>query len=413
MKNSFTLCGYLNGCADMKQLTFYILLFITAFSSTHLLAGEKIVFWNGHQHAEYMAKLVDEFQKKTGIEVELHQFLSSQLRDEVLTQANTNELPDLLYIPGDFVGLYKEINLTPVPEDWMSSQLDVRVRDAGKIEDINYGIPLFQGNHLMLFYNRDFVNKAIQDWDQLQAQRVDFPADMKYPFTWNYREMYWLIPFMSAFDSWPIEEDKITLNMPAMVDALNFYKTLADAGFVDTECDHNCGVDRFKAGQSAYMINGDWVIRDLEKSMGDKLGIAMLPKIKGKAMIPMFSSYILAYPHLAKGSKKFELLKQFSLFAQSKFAQEIIRDQGGLMPVSNEVLKQQTKAKTENELAIMKQMLATKPMPTSNKMAIAWSAMTKGFTRFMDHNYPAEKTVILMQRVADKELKRRNKAEEK
>jgi len=397
----------------MKQFTFYILLCITAFFSTRLLAGEKIVFWNGHQHAEYMVKLVDEFQKKTGVEVELHQFLSPQLRDEVLTQANTNELPDLLYVPGDFVGLYKEINLAPVPDGWMSPELDIRVRDAGKVEDINYGIPLFQGNHLMLFYNRDFVNEAIQDWDQLQAQRAELPADMKYPFTWNYREMYWLIPFMSAFDSWPIENDKITLNTPEMVDALNFYKELADTGFVDTECDHNCGVARFKAGKSAYMINGDWVIRDLEKAMGDKLGIAMLPKIKGKAMIPMFSSYVLAYPNLTKGSQKFELLKQFSLFAQSPAAQEIIRDQGGLMPVNNEVLGQQTKAKTENEQAVIQQMQVTKTMPTSNKMAIAWSAMTKGFTRFMDHNYPAEKTVILMQRAADKELRRRNKAESK
>jgi hypothetical protein len=35
--------------------------------------------------------------------------------------------------------------------------------------------------------------------------------------------------------------------------------------------------------------------------------------------------------------------------------------------------------------------------------------MGKGFTRFMDHNYTAEKTAILMQRVADKEIKRRNK----
>lgn len=395
----------------MKQFTFYILLCITSIFSSHLFAGDKIVFWNGHQHAEYMVKIVDEFQKKTGIEIELHQFLSDQLRDEVLAQADTDELPDLLCVPGDFVGLYKEINLTPVPDEWVSPKLDVRVKDSGKIEGINYGIPLFQGNHLMLFYNRSLVTDPIQDWDQLEAQRADLPKEMQYPFTWNYREMYWLIPFMSGFDSWPIDEDKITLNTPEMVDALNFYKSLADAGFVDTECDHNCGVNHFNAGQSAYMINGDWVLHGLEETMGDKLGIAMLPKIKGKAMTPMFSSYVLAYPALSKNSKKFEQLKKFSLFAQGKLAQEIIRDQGGLMPVNNDVLKQQSKAKTENELVVIKQMRASRTMPTSNKMAITWSAMTKGFTRFMDHGYPAEKTVILMQRAADKEIKRRSKTE--
>jgi len=375
--------------------------------SMQSMASPKIIFWNGHQHANYIVALIDEFQKRYGIEVELHQFLSPQLRDEVLTQARANQLPDLLYIPGDFVGLYQEINLTPVPAEWVVDELSPRLRDVGKVAGNYYGIPLFQGNHLMLFYNRALIKTAMLSWQELNVQMQDLPADMDYPITWNYREMYWLIPFMSAFGAWPLEADQITLNTPQMEQALTFYKSLANEGVVDPECDHDCSVARFKAGKSAYMINGDWVVRDLEKEMGDKLGIAMLPKIGEKAMVPMFSGYVLAYPNLSEKSVKFEMLKKFTQFCQSKLAQKIIRDQGGLMPVNDDVLAETGVVTTENNRMVINQMESTKPMPTSPNMTIAWSAMNKGFSRFMDHHYSVSKTVQFMQRVADKELARR------
>jgi maltose-binding protein MalE len=398
---------------DMKKLTqctlFIIPFVVNLFFSTQLWATPKIIFWNAHQHANYVVKLVEEFQKSSAIEVELYQFLSPKLRDEVLTQARTNQLPDLLYVPGDFVGLYREINLTPVPADWQNTDIEPRVRDAGKVDGNYYGVPLFQGNHLMLFYNRALVKKPIATWAELKTQMKDFPADMQYPITWNYREMYWLVPFMSAFGSWPLEGDKITLDTPQMQQALTFYKALANDNVVDTNCDHDCSVERFKAGKSVYMINGDWVIRDLEKAMGDKLGIAMLPKIGNKVMRPMFSSYVLAYPNLSKDSLKFEMLKKFTQFAQSKQAQEIIRDQGGLMPVNNQALTQDARATSENKKVVIKQMRSTKTMPTSPNMSIAWSAMSKGFNRLMDHNYTVQQSVQLMQRVADREVKRRKR----
>lgn len=400
----------------MKKSIYYVslvfsLLLNLSFSSS-LFAAQKIILWNGHQHANYMTKLVDAFQKQSGIEVELHQFLSPQLRDELLTQASTNQLPDLLYIPGDFIGLYKEINLSPVPVDWMADTLNRRVKETGKVAGHYYGVPLFQGNHLMLFYNRSLVKKPIATWHELKLQMQDFPAEMQYPITWNYREMYWLIPFMSAFSAWPLDAEQITLNTPQMQAALTFYKQFVSEGIVDSECDHDCSVRRFKSGKSAYMINGDWVVRDLQKEMGDKLGIAMLPNVGQKPMKPMFSSYVLTYPNLSEKSSKFSLLHKFTQFSQSKLAQEIIRDQGGLMPVNNDVLLQYEKEKSENSKAILQQMQSTLPMPTSPNMNIAWTAMAKGFSRFMDHHYSVEKTVELMQRVAERELKRRKRLSE-
>ena len=90
-------------------------------------------------------------------------------------------------------------------------------------------------------------------------------------------------------------------------------------------------------------------------------------------------------------------------------AQRIIRDQGGLIPVNNDVLAENTKEKTENKKAVIKQMRSTQTLPASRDMMIAWSAMAKGLSRFIDHNYNAQKTVQLMQQIAERELKRRQR----
>lgn len=401
----------------MKQFFHYTLLIaflvVNLSFSKQLAAAPKIVLWNGHQHTNYVAKLADEFQRLYGVEVELHQFFAPKLRDELLTQAMNNQLPDVLYIPNDFVGLYKEINLVPIPAGWMADNVDLRVRNVAKVDDNYYGVPLFQGNHLMLFYNRSLVKKPIASWGELKSQMEGFPDAIQYPITWNYKETYWLIPFMSAFGSRPLDEGKITLNTRQMEQALTFYKKLADDGFVDRGCNHDCSVTRFKEGKSAYLINGDWIIQDLEKEMGDKLGIATLPKVGTKTMLPMFSGYVLAYPNLSEKSNKFEIIKQFTQFAQSKLAQQIIRDQAGLIPVNNEVLaektQESTKEKTENKEAIREQMRLTQTLPASRDMMIAWSAMAKGLTRFIDHNYTAKKSTQLMQQIVDRELQRRQR----
>jgi len=374
--------------------------------TANTLASEKIVFWSAHQHAEYLNTIIDKFQKDNDIEIELHHFLAPKLREELILQAKNNRSPDILYVPGDFVGMHKVLNLSPVPDDWMLEQLDLRVRETGKVSGQYYGVPLFQGNHLMMFYNRELIKKSATSWQELYEQLSALPKDMKEPLAWSYGEMFWLIPFMSAFDAWPLKGDTITLDTPEMAKTLSFYKKFADDKLISVRCSHDCSVDKFKSGKAAYMINGDWIINDLNKSMGDTLGIAVLPKVGNKLMLPMFSSYVLAYPDLSKSGKNLAIIKKFTQFVQGTWAQQVVRDEGALLPVNSDVLAQKQELRSENQKAVIAQMQQTKTMPTSPNMTIAWLAMSKGFSRFMRHNYTSEKAAQLMQQVADKELKR-------
>ncbi|GDY27603.1 hypothetical protein AHAT_34930 [Agarivorans sp. Toyoura001] len=382
-------------------------LLVLGFTCFAVLADTKVSLWNAHNPSQYLDNAIAEFEKQSGATVEKNNFLSERLREEVLNQARTNTLPDILYVPSDFVGMHDLISLAPVPEDWIIPQLEQRVLGAGYTDGEQYGIPLFQGNHLVLYYNKDLVKQPVKSWAELLEQQTLLSADGRDAIVWNYREMYWFIPFLTAYQGWLMENGNITLDTPEMQKALSYYKQLKDIGLVDSSCNHDCSVERFKNGDAAYMINGDWIYKELKQSVGDKLGVSVLPSIAGKPMLPMFSGYVLAFPRLAETDANYEQIKQFSLFMQQSTSQDIIYEQGGLIPANLDVLEQKINSDTENDQQMLQQMAETKAMPSDAEMTIVWLAMERGFNRYIDHSYSVEQATKFMQNVADKEVRKR------
>ena len=215
------------------------------------------------------------------------------------------------------------------------------------------------------------------------------------------------MPFLTAFDGWPLLQGKITLDTEAMRNALRYYKELRDIGLVDATCNHDCSVERFKNGEAAYMINGDWIYNDLNQAMGEDLGVSVLPTIQGNTMKPMFSGYVLAFPRLFENRKNYQSIKAFSLYMQGDKAQGIIYQEGGLIPANKQVLANYQHSQSTNDQQMLLQMEQTRAMPSDKEMTIVWLALQRGFTRYMEHNYTVEQATEYMQAIADKEIEKR------
>ncbi|WP_220718093.1 sugar ABC transporter substrate-binding protein [Agarivorans litoreus] len=372
-------------------------------------ANAKVTLWNAHNPSQYLDNAIIEFERLSGVTVEKNNFLSERLREEVLNQARTNTLPDILYVPSDFVGMHDLISLAPVPKDWIIPQIEPRVLKAGFTDNQQYGLPLFQGNHLVLYYNKDLVKQPVSSWAELLEQQSALSQGEQRAIVWNYSEMYWFIPFLTAFQGWPLNDGKITLDTKEMQQALTFYKQLKDIGLVDPKCNHDCSVERFKSGQSAYMINGDWIYKELKQSMDERLGVSTLPNIKGQPMLPMFSGYVLAFPRLSTSDENYQQIKQFSGFMQQHDAQSIIYQQGGLIPANVELVSKIIKDNNPNEQNMLKQMDKTRAMPGAAEMTVVWLALDRGFNRYMEHNYSVEQATQFMQTIADKETRKRGR----
>lgn len=373
------------------------------------IANARITLWHSHQSTAYIDGLVSRFEKETGIQVSVVQFDPQKIKAELLLGAQYGGLPDLILVPSDFLGLYKQMKLSPVPKGWIHTDFEPAIGETARVNGKYRGVPIIQGNHLLLYYNKSMVKTPITSWSELLQQKKDFVAKQIMPIGWNYNDMYFFMPFLLASDGWPIKNDKISLDSLGMVNALKYYHLLAADGIIDGHCGYHCAQLGFIQGKSAYAINGDWAYDDIKKEMGDNVGLAMLPSLNGHKMYGLKSTFVLAMPECDQRSVLVQnQLKRFIEFVQRKANQKWVYDKYHLLPVSNSLFLQLKKTAIGDNKIILEQLSLAKVMPSNVLMAIVWQAMGKGFYRFADGE-SAENTADYMQRVASGQLQRLEK----
>ena len=366
----------------LNTIHYSFLLLILFFSKT-VFATQTLTIWSSHQNRDFLTVMTNKFKENHNVKISIVQLDPSEIKAEILLSAQDGGLPDFVVIPSDFLGLHQMMDLSAIPRDWYQENLSSMVRSTVKLQGKYWGIPLIQGNFLLLYYNKKYVTHPATDFEDIILEKKQFLAKNIMPMGWNYNDMYYFIPILSAFNGWPIKDGKITLNTPEMIKALKYYHSLAAQGIVNRNCDYRCSQLDFINGKSAYSINGDWAYHDLKMMLGDNLGVALLPKVKGRTMHPMVSTFVLAIPNNSKQSKeKQQLIKDFSEFVQQQSNQKLVYEKTQLLPISMMYYKQlRSKAKGDS-LVMFDQMALTKPMPSTLNMAISWQAIFIGFQRY-------------------------------
>ncbi|MEC6825302.1 extracellular solute-binding protein [Photobacterium piscicola] len=380
-------------------------LLLTLFFTKAVLATPTLTLWSSHQNRDFLTIMTDKYKKSHDVDISIVQLDPSEIKAEILLSAQDGGLPDLIVIPSDFLGLHNMMDLSEIPRDWYIEKLSPRVKATIKSGGKYWGIPLIQGNFLFLYYNKKYVIKPATDFKDIILEKKQFLDKNIMPMGWNYNDMYYFIPFLSAFNSWPIVDGRISLDTPAMVKALKYYHYLAEQGIVDRNCDYRCSQLDFIKGKSAYSINGDWAYNDLKMMLGDDLGIAVLPKADGKTMHPMSSTFVLAVPNNSKRSKdKQQLIKNFAEFVQQPNNQQMVYEKTKLLPISMAYYRQMRQKATGDDLVMFHQMALTKLMPSMLDMAISWQAIAIGFQHYQA-GATAEYAAAHMQKMAVKQIK--------
>ncbi|BBC41662.1 maltose-binding periplasmic protein [Photobacterium damselae subsp. piscicida] len=311
------------------------------------VANARITLWHSHQSTAYIDGLVSRYEKETGIQVSVVQFDPEKIKAELLLGAQYGGLPDLILVPSDFLGLYKQMKLSSISKQWIHTDFEPAVGETAIVNGKYRGIPIIQGNHLLLYYNKTMVKVPVKTWSQLRHQQKSFAAKQIMPIGWNYNDMYFFMPFLLASDGWPIKNNQIDLNSLGMIRALKYYHSLAVNKVIDENCGYHCAQLGFIQGKSAYAINGDWAYDDIKKEMGDNVGLAMLPSLNGHKMHGLKSTFVLAMPEFDQRSVLVQnQLKRFIEFVQRKANQKWVYDKYHLLPVSNSLFLQLKKTAT-------------------------------------------------------------------
>lgn len=398
--------------AGLRHLLRGLVVLVWLLWPTAMVYAAPLQLWfEKYELSATLEQLCGEFTAATGIPVTATYLPNGELRNTAMRSVAQGTFPDVLLVPSDFIGSRGPMQLSPVAADMVKGLEPAAIQSVTSRDGL-YGVPLLYGNHLMLMYNKSLVGTPAADWQSLLGQRAAVEGRNAKLIGWKVAEMYWLIPFFTAFGANPVVDGKLTLDSEAMVEALGFYKAQLDSGLINVRCGYECSHEKFADGEYAYAINGDWALTPVKSKLGNQLGLAVLPTINGGAMRPYSGSVALTYPGNGLSSANRESLVKLTQFLLTDRAQQRLTAAAGLLPADKKLLAALAKEADADTKARLAQLALAIPMPPEPEMAAAWVGMSKGFTLFMRNKTDAASAARLMQMVAEQELVRLNSTQQ-
>lgn len=371
--------------------------------------AEKVTlrFWHSYAADGFYKALAQDFTKQyPDIKIITTNYPTDDLKSTLIFSMLKNDAPDMVLFPSDLLGYYKVLKLGEVPMSWFSRTTELASIQTTGEDKKHYGIPLYQGNHLMLYYNKRLVDKPANTWQEMVNQLPQLAANDVKPLAMRLNKMYWFISFLNAYNGFSIEKNEIVINEESMKKALIAYKFLLDQNLTEIDCDFECTNERFFRGDFAYSFNGVWSYRESKKRLGDDLGITALPSINGLALKSMRSTIVLAFPNNSLHSEKSQAIFNFSNYLQSKAVQRNFYNINGLIPVDRNLLEAIQRQGSKEQKTVMNLLKNTVEMPTSSAMSAIWPGMSLGVELFLAEDLTAEQAITFIQNKLEQEVRK-------
>ena len=154
-----------------------------------------------------------------------------------------------------------------------------------------YGVPIFAHSFQLLYYNKDFVKSPPESLDKIRKTIKNDVGDNILTLSYPPSYPVYILPFLldekfrdaSNIDDLLLSSNESISELHTFTQKENIYSE--DYGF-------DVADSRFREGKSAYIINGDWSISPYLSTLGDKLGVSIVPPIKTGDVPPMFLSQV-------------------------------------------------------------------------------------------------------------------------
>lgn len=328
------------------------------------------------------------------------------LREDFQTASLAGTAPELLWTVNDHAGPFTAADLIqPVDGLFDLSKYVDSALAAVKLDGKTWGVPINNGNHLMLLYNKDLVPQAPADTNELFRVAQQLTTGDRYGLVWNQTEPFWMVPWLGGFGGSVFAADGVTptLDTKAMRDTLQFlYDMKYKYKIIPKESDYNGADSLFKEGKAAMIINGDWSLGAYKEIFGDNLGVARIPKVSstGKWPAPYTSGVFFMVPKEVSGAK-LEVVKAFVGFVTNEENQVEMVLKLNRLPALKVALDEPV---VKSDLFLegsADQMVVGTPMPTVLEMRCNWDSMKPEMQAVLsDTKSPAE-AAAAMQRAAE------------
>ncbi|MEY2545324.1 MAG: arabinogalactan oligomer / maltooligosaccharide transport system substrate-binding protein ganP [Verrucomicrobiota bacterium] len=332
---------------------------------------------------------------------------NEELRNLFVIAAVAGQGPDIIYGPADNVGVFVTTQTILPLEKIFPDEFFARFIAQGSVSWKNnrWLIADQLGNHLTLVYNTRLVPKPPATLDELIGIGRSLTKGNQYGLTWNYREPFFFIPFLTAFGGWVMDENgRPTLDNEHTVAAIQFVLDLRDKyKIIPKEGDYEIADMLFKEQRTAMIINGPWSWAGYHVPNGNMVAPLPFNTETGLWCEPMVSAKGYSVNANVSASR-IPLVRELIDYLTSTQVQEEMAAKLATTPVDRQVLESPAVRANPTLAASMRQIEHGRLMPIMPQMRAIWEGMRGPYQLVMNGAITAREAAKRMQREAEKNI---------
>ena len=341
-------------------------------------------------------------QQNPTITISTIQIPNEELKTSVVKAVRKGNAPDIVILPSDNMGLASVMKLSLLDVTAATEGLSLDAAEGLLFDGDAFGMPLYQHNRLMMFYNKTLVAQPARNWLELEKQHQQFASQGIQTLGVNTREPYWFAHFVTQFNAQMLSSDKLNLASPDIESALHFYRRLIELGVIRENCTYDCVSVEFYKGKVAYAMDGNWSLKQAVETMGDQLGIATFPSLRGRQAKTLTSLTVMVYPNKSLSGERSLEITALSNYLRLPSSQKQMFTLSYLMPYHQSVLDELSEQQwMASQLAVRGENVYVPPSMTVVSM---WNGMQKGLGLFLDEKLDSAATTRYMQKVYLRDL---------
>jgi maltose-binding protein MalE len=362
--------------------------------------------------AEHLRRVMEEIP---GLRIQVSHYSTEDLRTQFQTAALGGGGPDLVFGPSDQVGPFSVMGIIHPLDGLVDPGFLGRFRPEAldTLDGHVWALPDQLGNHLMLVWNRDLLERAPETWSELiemaRGVMTDEDGDGKpdrYGLVFNVMEPFWTIPFLTAFGGWVMDaQQRPTLDTPAMVKALRFLRDLRERhGIMPRESDYELADTMFKEGRAAMILNGPWSWEGYRKA-GIRIGLARIPRMDetGLWAAPMVSSKGYSINKRVQGERLQLVLRILEALTRPEFQLDF-STRLGTLPTRKEAYESPRLRDDSVLQASLSQIQVGRRMPVVPEMRAIWDVMRPAVQSVWNGTMSPEEAARWMQEQAVRKI---------
>lgn len=235
---------------------------------------KKMIFWHFWSEPYQKSKidsLVFEFEKKSGIDVEISLLSWNDGKTKLLAAFNSQSAPDVLELGSDWVLQFASAGVLSEFSNQKMNQFLEFTHSAAKYKDKYYALPWIVDTRV-LFVNRKLLKKAgfteyPKTFDELyfMSEKINSLSDV-YGIGINGSDPHKLykkvLPFMWSYGGNILNGDNVIMNSESNKNAISMYCKLSSVGLIETQRQIDA---EFTKGKIGFCISGSWLLDKIEK----------------------------------------------------------------------------------------------------------------------------------------------------